>query len=355
MTIIGIDEEGNEQTLMEEQEVTLTNNMAVFAFASPQTFRAVRFELTGTGGYGSAAEINATCNVEQVNISEIAALQQEAQQLLQSVDPADYTAESYDAFKAVADQIAQLNPFVDEGTDVSVLRTALHDAHQALVPISGEPASDAAIKALQTMVDKAVALGSDDEALNAAIDQLHRPYWPRKRRPRPKSLLHLLDLSEAMQALNISESTGCLESRCTGDDRFHQREYPERRRRTPSGQGAGAERCSTGSAGCQSTIRMQTADQLKAANKAMTKAAQELWEIVTKAELEALIEAANGYLDGDYTAESLEALQAAITAAQAVADNDDATTAEVTEAITNLSNAIAGLESISAGYERART
>ena len=62
-----------------------------------------------------------------------------------------------------------------------------------------------------------------------------------------------------------------------------------------------------------------TADELKAANKAMTKAAQELWEIVTKAELEALIEAANGYLDGDYTTESLEALQAAITAAQAVA------------------------------------
>ena len=57
-----------------------------------------------------------------------------------------------------------------------------------------------------------------------------------------------------------------------------------------------------------------TADELQAANKAMTKAAQELWEIVTKAELEALIEAANGYLDGDYTAESLEALQAVITA-----------------------------------------
>src|SRR5699024_7322751 len=85
---------------------------------------------------------------------------------------------------------------------------------------------------------------------------------------------------------------------------------------------------------------------LKAANKAMTKAAQELWEIVTKAELEALIEAANGCLDGDYTAESLEALQAAITAAQAVAANDDATTAEVTDAITNLANAIAALESV---------
>ncbi len=88
------------------------------------------------------------------------------------------------------------------------------------------------------------------------------------------------------------------------------------------------------------------ADQLKAANKAMTKAAQELWEIVTKDELEALIEAANGYLDGNYTEESLEALQTAIEAAQAAANNDDATTAEVTEAITNLANAIAALESV---------
>ena len=89
-----------------------------------------------------------------------------------------------------------------------------------------------------------------------------------------------------------------------------------------------------------------TADALKAANKAMTKAAQELWEIVSKAELNALIEAANGYLDGDYTADSLEALQTAIESAQAVAANENATTAEVTEAITNLANAIAGLEVI---------
>ena len=78
----------------------------------------------------------------------------------------------------------------------------------------------------------------------------------------------------------------------------------------------------------------------------MTKAAQELWEIVSKAELNALIEAANGYLDGDYTTESLDALQAAIESAQTVAINDNATTAEVTEAIMNLSDAIANLETI---------
>ncbi len=67
---------------------------------------------------------------------------------------------------------------------------------------------------------------------------------------------------------------------------------------------------------------------------------------IPSAELNALIEAANGYLEGDYTAESLEALQTALTAAQDTAANDDATTAEVTEAITNLADAIANLEKI---------
>ncbi len=152
-----------------------------------------------------------------------------------------------------------------EGTIVDALNIALKEE-------SVPEASEAAMQALRNMVDKAIAMGSDDAALNAAIANAQAVLA--KEAPTVTEVVTaLLDLSEAM-----------------------------------------------------------------------TKAAQELWEIVTKAELEALIEAANGYLDGDYTAESLEALQAAITAAQAVAANDDATTAEVTEAITNLADAIAGLE-----------
>ena len=77
----------------------------------------------------------------------------------------------------------------------------------------------------------------------------------------------------------------------------------------------------------------------------MSKAAQELWEIVSKAELEDMIEAAKSYLSKEYTQASKDALQAAIDAAQAVAINEDATTAEVTGAIMNLSDAIAALES----------
>ncbi|MFR9257146.1 MAG: hypothetical protein ACLVJ6_17530 [Merdibacter sp.] len=48
VTIIGIDEEGNEQTLMEEQEVT-PQTIWRYSHLRRRTFRAVRFELTGTG------------------------------------------------------------------------------------------------------------------------------------------------------------------------------------------------------------------------------------------------------------------------------------------------------------------
>ena len=65
-----------------------------------------------------------------------------------------------------------------------------------------DSASEAAVQALRNMVDKAIALGSEDEALNEAIDQLHRPCSPRKRRPLTEVVTALLDLSEAMQALN---------------------------------------------------------------------------------------------------------------------------------------------------------
>ena len=100
--------------------------------------------------------------------------------------------------------------------------------------------------------------------------------------------------------------------RCAGDDRLHQRKHSERCRRLRPGK-VQALRDAVQAAQDVVNDPTATADELKAANKAMTKAAQELWEIVSKAELNALIQAANGYLDGDYTTESLEALKAAIT------------------------------------------
>ena len=217
-------------------------------------------------------------------------------------------------------------------------------AEIAQVSTDDETASEAAIAALQTMVDKAVALGSDDAALNEAITNA-QAVLAKEAPTATEVVTALLDLSEAMQALNTDESTDALRADVQATIDFINENILNDVEGLRPGK-VQALRDAVQAAQDVVNDPDATADELQAANKAMTKAAQELWEIVTKAELEALIEAANGYLDGDYTAESLEALQAAIEAAQAVAINDDATTAEVTEAITNLSNAIAGLESI---------
>ena len=207
----------------------------------------------------------------------------------------------------------------------------------------GDPASDAAVTALQNMVDKAIALGSEDEALNAAIEAA-QAVLAKEAPTSAEVVTALLDLSEAMQALNTDESVDALREDVQATIDF----IKEHILSNVEGLRPGKVQALKDAVDAAQTLvndPTATADQLKAANKAMTKAAQELWEIVSKAELDALIEAANGYLDGDYTAESLEALRTAIESAQAVAGNDDATVAEVTEAITNLSNAIAGLDS----------
>ena len=214
-------------------------------------------------------------------------------------------------------------------------------AEIAQVSTDDETASEAAIAALQNMVDKAVALGSDDAALNEAITNA-QAVLAKETPTATEVVTALLDLSEAMQALNTDESTDALRADVQATIDF----INENILNDVEGLRPGKVQVLRDAVkAAQDVVNdpTATADELKAANKAMSKAAQELWEIVTKAELEALIEAANGYLDGDYTTDSLEALQAAIEAAQAVAINDDATTAEVTEAITNLSNAIAGL------------
>ena len=214
-------------------------------------------------------------------------------------------------------------------------------AEIAQVPTDDETASEASIQALQTMVEKAIALGSEDEALNAAIEAAQAVLA--KEAPTVTEVVTaLLDLSEAMQDLDGSADVDALRADVQATIDFINENILNDVEGLRPGK---VQALRDAVAAAQNVVDNPdaTADALKAANKAMTKAAQELWEIVAKAELEALIEAANGYLDGDYTAESLEALQAAITAAQAVAINDDATMAEVTEAITNLSNAIAGL------------
>lgn len=87
-----------------------------------------------------------------------------------------------------------------------------------------------------------------------------------------------------------------------------------------------------------------TVEEVKAADAAVTKALQELYEIVNKDELKAVIAEAKKITADGYTAESFQALADAIVAGEAVAANDDATTTEVSNAITAIADAIAGLE-----------
>ena len=251
----------------------------------------------------------------------------------EALDETAYTAESWAAMQEA------LNAAKTVAADAQADQAAI----DALEKVS-EPAGDAAVQALRDMVDKAIALGAEDEALNEAIANAQAVLA--KETPTATEVVSaLLDLSEAMQALNIDESTDALRADVQATIDFINENIlnnveglrPGKLQALKDAVAASEELLASEDA---------TVDELKAANRAMTKAAQELWEIVAKTELNALIEAANGYLDGSYTAESLEALQAAIDAAQAAAINDDATTAEVTDAITNLSSAIAGLESI---------
>ena len=268
-------------------------------------------------------------------------------QKAQALEEDRYTLESFERLIEELHKAIEVSES-DSSQQVQIDQAAeaLNAAIAALVEVSDpvDQASEAAVQALRNMVDKAIALGSDDAALNEAITNA-QAVLAKEAPTTTEVVTALLDLSEAMQALNTDESEDALRKDVQATIDFIKENILTNVDNVRPGK---VQALKDAVAAAQTVVDNPdaTADELKAANKAMTKAAQELWEIVSKAELNALITAAKGYLDGDYTAESLEALQAAIDAAQAVAANDDATTAEVTEAITNLSSAIAGLESI---------
>ena len=255
----------------------------------------------------------------------------------------EYTAESWNRMQGALDAAKAV--YANEQADQEMVDQAAAQLQQAIDELerADDPASsDAAIQALKDMVDKAIALGSDDEALNAAIDAA-QAVLAKEAPTSTEVVIALLDLSEAMQALNTGASEAALRQDLEAAITFINEHILNDVEGLRPGKVQALRDAITAA---QDVLANEdaTADQLKQASRTLTKAAQELWEIVSKAELNALIEAANGYLDGEYTEESLEALQTAITSAQAIADNEDATTAEVSEAIVDLADAIAALQ-----------
>ena len=335
-----VSEDGEEWTLIgaKEDEAVETNEGTTFTISAPCMARYVRV-------IGTFNNQNEAFHIRELRVYGKLTDKTELNESIQAaavLDSEAYTANSWNALQealTAAEQISADDSASQEQIDqvASALNAAM-DALQA-------KASESAIQALQNMVDKANALDSDDEALNAAITAAQALLDDPDNASVTAVVSALLDLSEAMQALNTNESVDALRADVQATIDFINENILTNVDNVRPGK-VDALEAAVEAAQTLVDDPDASADELKAANKAMTKAAQELWEIVSKAELNALIEAANGYLDGNYTTESLEALQTAIEAAQAAANNDDATTAEVTEAITSLANAIAGLESI---------
>ena len=97
---------------------------------------------------------------------------------------------------------------------VDAMTTELQDSYDAVMAVleaqqTDTAASEAALQALQNMVDKANALGSEDETLNAAIANA-QAVLDKDAPTATEVVTALLDLSEAMQALNTEENEDAL-------------------------------------------------------------------------------------------------------------------------------------------------
>lgn len=148
-TVYGIDKSGNETKIAEVSDMQLTNNKYTFAFDQSQTFKAIRFEVQGTGGFASAAEINATVNVQQQNTEKVLDLQNKAQELLNSVKAEDYTKDSYKKFTDAVDAIMSLDAYASED-EVAACDAKLTEAFDNLTEVGTTTVNkDALSKALQ--------------------------------------------------------------------------------------------------------------------------------------------------------------------------------------------------------------
>lgn len=148
-TVYGIDKSGNETKIAEVSDMMLTNNKYEFAFDQSQTFKAVRFEVQGSGGFASAAEINATVKVQQQDTEKVLDLQNKAQELLNSVNSEDYTKDSYKKFVKAVDAIMDMSAFTSE-EEVAALDAKLRDAYNNLKAESPSTVNkDALTQALQ--------------------------------------------------------------------------------------------------------------------------------------------------------------------------------------------------------------
>ncbi|MFR9255849.1 MAG: discoidin domain-containing protein [Merdibacter sp.] len=258
----------------------------------------------------------------------------------EALDGEDYTTNSWNVLTSALETAKTV------AADDNAAQTEIDDAANALNGAKAAlqvKASEAAIDALQNVVDKANALQEDSlaELIAAAQALLDDP----ANASVTAVVSAMLDLSEAMADLNTDESSDKLrEDLLATIDYIEENILPNLDNVRPGK----VQELETAIAQAYQVYNNANAtdDEIRTAIRTLSEKAQELWEIVSKAELNALIEAAEAIEADGYTAESYEALQAAIAAAKGTAADDNATTSDVTRAITNLSTAIANLEKI---------
>lgn len=157
-TVYGVKEDGTETKIAEVPEITLTDNQYRFVFDKSQTFKKVRFEVTGVGGYASAAEISATENVKNVG-EAVKELKNKAQEMYDAVDESLYTETSYQAFEdAVNDVLAM--PYYVNSKELSEKETNLQTAYDNLEEVKAPTIVNK--KALQDLVDEYKALKEEE-------------------------------------------------------------------------------------------------------------------------------------------------------------------------------------------------
>ena len=149
---------------------------------------------------GSAAEIKLMLANVEPDVEGLQAAIEKASAITNN----NYTEATWNALQAKIAEAEELAAAEDpDANEVEIMKVELVAATMALrlsdTIVDEEPASDAAIQALRDMVEKAIALGSEDEALNAAIEAA-QAVLAEEEPTVTEVVTALLNLSEAMQA-----------------------------------------------------------------------------------------------------------------------------------------------------------
>lgn len=321
----------------------------------PTTFKEIKFDATEAryvrfiaieslgdrqNAYASCAEMNfygTQVSVPGADFSDL----QDAIAEADALDAEDYTTSSWAAFETVLNAAKELT----EESSAEQISNAIASLSAAQAALETR-ASDAAMAALQTTVANAEALRDQytSEAfadVDAAIQAANALIADPADTSVAEVVSATLNISEAVQKLNNQPSTDKLRANLEATIANAKVQVEEAVNARP-----GAIDAVNAAIEAGETVLADenaTADDYKEAITNITVAIQQLWDIVSKDELNAVIEEAEAITADGYTEDSYNNLQSAIDAAKEVAANDDATTDEVTNAITSVLDAIAGL------------